>query len=56
MGRATTQSAYNSRTEEEAKRFTHPDWAENVVTMANQYIDIFGKENFFVEIQIGIIN
>jgi DNA polymerase-3 subunit alpha len=48
---ADPKSAYNSRTEEEAKRFTHPNWAENVVTMANQYIDIFGKENFFVEIQ-----
>ena len=45
------KSAYNSKTEEEAIRFTHPDWVDNVLFIANKYKEIFGKDNFFIEIQ-----
>ena len=45
------KSAYNAKTEEEAIRFTHPDWVDNVLFIANKYKEIFGKDNFFIEIQ-----
>ena len=48
---ADSKSAYNADTEEEAKRFIHPEWVERVLDIANRYRDIFGKENFFIEIQ-----
>jgi len=43
--------AYSASTEEEAKRYIHPEWVDQVLLLANQYRDIFGKENFFIEIQ-----
>jgi DNA polymerase-3 subunit alpha len=43
--------AYSASTEEEAKRYVHPEWVDQVLLLANQYRDIFGKENFFIEIQ-----
>ena len=43
--------AYSASTEEEAKRYIHPEWVEQTVVLANHYRDIFGKENFFIEIQ-----
>jgi DNA polymerase-3 subunit alpha len=45
------KTAYNASTEEEAKRYIHPEWVEKVLSLANRYRDIFGKENFFIEIQ-----
>lgn len=45
------KSAYSASTEEEAKRYVHPEWVDQVLLLANQYRDIFGKENFFIEIQ-----
>lgn len=45
------KSAYNAKTEEEAVRYTHPDWVDNVLFIADKYREVFGKENFFLEIQ-----
>tara|TARA_R110000824_G_scaffold360588_1_gene548352 strand:+ start:4065 stop:5978 length:1914 start_codon:yes stop_codon:yes gene_type:complete len=45
------KSAYNAKTEEEAKRYIHPDWVNETLKIANEYRAMFGKENFFVEIQ-----
>ena len=38
---ADVKLAYAASTEEEAKRYVHPEWAENVLLLANQYRDIF---------------
>ena len=43
--------AYNAKTEDEAKRYIHPEWVDQVLKIANRYRSIFGKENFFIEIQ-----
>jgi len=48
---ADPKSAYSAPTEDEAKRYVHPDWVDNVLLLANKYRDIFGKDNFFLEIQ-----
>ena len=48
---ADVKSAYSASTEEEAKRYAHPEWVKKVLSLANKYRDIFGKENFFIEIQ-----
>ena len=48
---ADHKSAYNAMTIDEVKRYTHPDWDQKVLKMANRYADVFGKENFFIEIQ-----
>tara|TARA_Y100000004_G_scaffold60060_1_gene67020 strand:+ start:19260 stop:21173 length:1914 start_codon:yes stop_codon:yes gene_type:complete len=48
---ADAKSAYSAPTEDEAKRYVHPDWVDNVLLLANKYRDIFGKDNFFLEIQ-----
>ena len=45
------KSAYNSETEDEAKTFIDPDWVKKTVELASKYRDIFGKENFLIEIQ-----
>lgn len=45
------KSAYRAKSVEEAKKFVDPDWVEKSTTLANKYIDIFGRENFFLEIQ-----
>tara|TARA_Y100000814_G_scaffold159691_1_gene116668 strand:- start:5895 stop:7805 length:1911 start_codon:yes stop_codon:yes gene_type:complete len=45
------KSAYNAVTIDEVKRYTHPEWDKQVLEVANKYRDIFGKDNFFIEIQ-----
>tara|TARA_Y100000361_G_scaffold2320_1_gene2024 strand:- start:32676 stop:34322 length:1647 start_codon:yes stop_codon:yes gene_type:complete len=45
------KSAYNAVTIDEVKRYTHPEWDKKVLEIANKYRDIFGKDNFFIEIQ-----
>ena len=45
------KSAYKASTEEEVKRYINPDWESKVLSQANLYKDIFGKENFLIEIQ-----
>jgi DNA polymerase-3 subunit alpha len=48
---ADPKSGYNAKTEEEAKRYIHPDWVNEALKVANEYRAIFGRENFFIEIQ-----
>jgi len=43
--------AYNSETEDEVKKHIDPDWVNKTLALANKYKDIFGKENFLLEIQ-----
>lgn len=44
--------AFNAKTEAEARGLLKPDWQKQASMLANQYIDIFGKDNFFLEIQL----
>ena len=46
------RSAYGAKTYEEAKSFVDPDWVTKTTQLAEQYREIFGKENFFLEIQL----
>ena len=45
------RSAYNQETEEGVKEYIDPDWVEKVTKTAYKYMDIFGKENFLIEVQ-----
>ena len=45
------KAAYNAETEDEVKKYVDPNWVERTVALANRYRDIFGKENFLIEIQ-----
>ena len=45
-------SAYNCESEGEAKKFTDPDWVNKTTRMAERLQEIFGKGNFFIEIQL----
>ena len=45
------KSAYKASTEAEVKEHVDPDWELKVLNKANLYKDIFGKENFLIEIQ-----
>ena len=45
------KAAYNAETEDEVKKYVDPNWVERTVALANHYRDIFGKENFLIEIQ-----
>ena len=45
------RAAYRSSTEEEVKKYIASDWDQRVLNLAHRYIEIFGKENFFIEIQ-----
>mgnify|MGYP001017075412 CR=1 FL=1 len=40
---------YSSR--DDVKEYIDPDWESKVLSKANLYRDIFGKENFLIEIQ-----
>lgn len=44
--------AYRQTDYDAAKALVHPDWERRVREMIEQHISIFGKENFFLEIQI----
>lgn len=44
--------AYSAKTYEEAKALVHTDWKNRVKNLIGKYIEIFGKENFYVEIQL----
>lgn len=46
------KSAYKAKTETEAASFLSNSWQQNAVELANKYKDIFGKDNFFIEIQL----
>ena len=45
-------TAYNAKTYEEAKSLVRKDWHEYAIDIANRYKEIFGEENFFIEIQL----
>jgi DNA polymerase III subunit alpha len=45
-------TAYRARTYEEAKALVRPDWLKASTNLAYKYQDIFGKGNFFLEIQL----
>jgi DNA polymerase-3 subunit alpha len=48
------KAAYGARSYEDAKRFTKPwpDLKKDVLALATKYRDLFGRENFFLEIQL----
>lgn len=43
--------AYKARTADEAKTLLDPDYERKAVALVGKYYEIFGKENFFIEIQ-----
>ena len=45
------KAAYKASTEEEVKEHIDSNWDKKALALANRYRDIFGKENFFIEIQ-----
>ncbi len=49
---AEPKLAYRSKTYEEAKSYTDSNWEAKVMALVSKYQDIFGKENFFLEIQL----
>ena len=46
------QQAYNARTYEEARKLVDPNWLVNAKNMAYMHQEIFGKGNFYIEIQL----
>lgn len=44
--------AYRAETYEIAKSLVHKDWEKRATDLAYKYADLFGKENFFLEIQL----
>ncbi len=46
------KSAYNSRTLQEAKSFMHPERKRILSSKIEEYVDTFGIDNFFLEIQL----
>ena len=43
--------AYNQETEDGVKNYIDPNWVDNLTKIAHKYMDIFGKENFLIEVQ-----
>ena len=46
------REGYNAATYEEATAALDPDWRKKAVYLAEKYREIFGSENFFIEIQL----
>lgn len=46
------KAAYGARTKEEVLSLLKPDWMEAASALAGRYQDLWGKDNFFVEIQL----
>ena len=44
--------AYSANTYEDARMLVHNDWKKRVIDLAGKYREIFGKPNFFFEIQL----
>lgn len=44
--------AYSAQNYEQAKGLVHPEWEKRVTELAGKYLEIFGKDNFFLEIQL----
>lgn len=45
------KQSFNADTFEEAKSLLSTSWKEDLIDLAGKYVDIFGKGNFFLEIQ-----
>lgn len=45
-------AAYNCESEDEAKKCTDPDWVNRTTRMAEELQGMFGKGNFYIEIQL----
>tara|TARA_Y100001938_G_scaffold145753_1_gene223149 strand:- start:28913 stop:30820 length:1908 start_codon:yes stop_codon:yes gene_type:complete len=45
------KAAYGQETEAGVKKYIDPSWVEKVTKVAYKYMDIFGKENFLIEVQ-----
>jgi len=48
----TSTSVYRSKTEDQARTFLREDWESVLEEHINKHIDVFGKDNFFLEIQL----
>jgi DNA polymerase-3 subunit alpha len=48
----TSTSVYRSKSEEQARTFLREDWETVLEQHIQKHIDVFGKENFFLEIQL----
>lgn len=46
------RAAYSSTTYEQARSYVRTDWKDVTVALACKYRDLFGKENFWLEIQV----
>jgi len=46
------QAAFKARTYEEARSLVHPDWEKRISDLADQHVQVFGKDNFWFEQQI----
>lgn len=44
--------AYNATSYDEAKSFVRDDWQQKLYSKLDEYLQIFGRENFLLEIQI----
>lgn len=44
-------AAYNAKTYDEAKALLDPNWKKKAFDLVGKYIEVFRKENFFIEIQ-----
>ena len=48
----TDLSAYGAKSYEDANMFLRDDWEQATINLADKYKQIFGKDNFFLEIQL----
>jgi len=48
--------AYRAKTFDECKLLVDPDWKDKAIRLANFYQDVFGKGNFYLEVQLIDVN
>lgn len=48
----TDSKVYRTKSVEEAKQYLYPDWKERAIASIEKHIEVFGVNNFFVEIQL----
>lgn len=48
----TSPQAYRCKSAEESRQYLWPDWKERAIASIEKHIETFGKNNFFVEIQL----
>jgi DNA polymerase-3 subunit alpha len=46
------KGAYRAQTYTAARELVHPEWEKRVVELSAKYIELFGRENFFLECQM----